>query len=152
LDSGRFSATGSTVGTSEVMGALSVSGGSVMDLNANTGGLRLVFNSLARANNGTLDVRGPNLGADGTISTLALNTSNVFFTNPPTASLVGGGGLAGTTAVSILPFVVSNPSSSTDPTPTTFVTYDAAGVGIRPLNAAIANGSPGAEYRDVVGS
>lgn len=93
---------------------------------------RLTIPSLTRQNNATLNFRGANLGgAPGA------DTSNIYVNAAPT--LVGGGGGAGSTGISIIPFAVGNSTSSVALTAagqisSSFVTNDVNG--IRPLAPA----------------
>jgi autotransporter-associated beta strand protein len=105
-----------------------------------------------RTNNATVLFRGTNLGvapyaAPSPAVTPVLTgvfpgSTNVFFTTAPTG-LVGGGGAAGSTNMSIIPWAVGD----TSPTGvgSSFVTYDPA-AGVRPLNTNAALGV--VEYAD----
>jgi fibronectin-binding autotransporter adhesin len=87
---------------------------------------RLTANTLGRTDNGTALFRGTSLG---TAAYPAANVANITFTTAPT--LQGAGGGAGTTTISILPYVVGD--HATGGSGTDFVTYTANGV--RLLNA-----------------
>ena len=89
---------------------------------------RLSAGSLARANGGVVLFRGTNLGAN-TIASQTANNANIEFTTAPT--LVGGGGGAGSTTISILPWALGG--TTTSDAGSTFVTYTAAN-GVRPLD------------------
>jgi autotransporter-associated beta strand protein len=91
---------------------------------------QLAAGSLAPANGGVALFRGANLGVN-TIASQTANNSNIQFTTAPT--LVGGGGAAGSTNISIIPFALGG--TTTADTGSTFVTYDATN-GIRPLNTS----------------
>ena len=90
---------------------------------------QLAAGSLVRANHSAILFRGTGLGAN-TVASHTINTANISFTTAPT--LVGGGGAAGTTNLSIIPWAVGD--STAAGTGTSFVTHDANG--IRPLNTA----------------
>lgn len=92
---------------------------------------RLTAGSLVRANHGVALFSGTNLGAN-TIASATANSGNISFATAPTG-LVGGGGAAGTTTISILPWAIGGTTSSD--TGSTFVTYTADN-GIRTLNTA----------------
>jgi len=109
-----------------------LSGGvNVVTLDANSNrNIRLTAASLVRVDNGVVLFRGDSLGGD-TIANQAANTGNIEFTTAPTG-LVGGGGAAGTTNISIIPWAIGGATTSDNGS--TFVTYDANG--IRPLNTS----------------
>lgn len=92
---------------------------------------RLTAGSLVRANHGIAVFSGTNLGAN-TIASATANSGNISFASAPTG-LIGGGGAAGTTTISILPWAIGGTTSSD--TGSTFVTYTADN-GIRTLNTA----------------
>lgn len=92
---------------------------------------QLTAGSLVRTNHGIALFSGTNLGAN-TIASATANSGNISFATAPTG-LVGGGGAAGTTTISILPWAIGGTSGSD--TGSTFVTYSAAN-GIRTLNTA----------------
>ena len=121
-----------------VSGALVIDGAGGLNASGNNGGIPIVTlssaatrnhlvtaGSLVRANGGVVLFRGTNLG-----STQGNNTANIKFTTAPTAELIGGGGPAGTTTISILPWAHGGTNTATFGT---FVTYDVAN-GIRPLS------------------
>jgi autotransporter-associated beta strand protein len=90
-------------------------------------GVQLTLASISRPDRATAFFRGNSLG-----QTTGSNVGNVFLTSPPT--LIGGGGAAGSTNISIIPWAyggVFNTIASTDAT-NGFVTYVASG--IRPLS------------------
>jgi autotransporter-associated beta strand protein len=120
--------------TTETVGTLTADGWNLVNLTPQSAtGVALTIGNLARSNRGTLDVRGTGLGgaASGTA-----NSANLFLTQvngaAPTASQVGGGGVAGSQNISILPFMTGGgtPGSAGN----TFVTYDTNG--LRPLNTS----------------
>src|SRR5690606_11271191 len=113
-----------------ISGALTIDGAGGVNGSGNTGGSSLVSmaassgrnhtlsaGSLVRANGGVAFFRGTNLGG-GVVGTN--NVANITFDTAPTAQLVGGGGAAGTTNISILPWAVG--ATTTSSAPTTFVT------------------------------
>ena len=139
LSGGVLSATGnSTVNSAEtITGAITSSGtfGSynIVSLVPNgSKNAQLTASELIRTNNGITLFRGTNLGAN-TIASATANNSNISFTTDLTSSLVGGGGAAGSTTISILQGAIGGTSISDSGT--TFVTYTEAN-GIRPLNIA----------------
>lgn len=81
----------------------------------------LVGSSLTRgAGRPTVLIRGTNLGSSNPGGN-GLGASRIFFETDPTSSLVGGGGAAGTTTISILPYAIGGTSTGSADT---FVTYD----------------------------
>jgi autotransporter-associated beta strand protein len=110
----------------EQAGPLTLSGSSVIQAGQTATGPEagLTFASLSRgADRGTVLFRGDNLGS----------TARIRFGSGPVADLVGGGGAAGSTTVSVLPYAAA--LTNTGSWGNTFVTYDAAG-GVRPLTTA----------------
>lgn len=93
---------------------------------------RLTVGSLVRNGGGIALFRGTGLGISN-ITDQAINTGNIEFTNAPLAQLIGGGGSAGTTNISILPWAVGG--ITTTDGGSTFVTYD-VNKGIRPLDVS----------------
>jgi autotransporter-associated beta strand protein len=94
---------------------------------------QLQANSLVRNPGATVLFRGTNLGVNS-IASATSGSANVVFTSTPT--LLGGGGAAGTTTMSILPGAIgdTSPSGAGNGTSTGgLVTYDPA-TGIRLLN------------------
>ncbi len=91
----------------------------------------LSIGSLERATNAVVLFRGSNLGSD-LIDNATGGSGNIQI-GGTAPTLVGGGGAAGSTKISIMPWAVGGTSSSD--TGTTFVTYTAAN-GIRPLDIA----------------
>ncbi len=123
---------GSTAAYTEVMGNLvGSSGGNIVAVAAGsaTQSAEANFAGLVRDNRSTFMFRGTNLG-----STPGNNVGTISFANAPTGSLIGGGGTAGTTNISILPFAIGDASSPTAAftTNASLVTVD--GNRIRPLN------------------
>lgn len=125
--------TNTTTASSETINSLRVGGLSVVTMT--TGGT-LAFadaaNALTRLNRGTLFVR----GGSTQLGNAAASTTvpNVTFANITGANLIGGGGGAGTTTISILPYVFSSDTGTAGSTGNSFATYGANGV--RPLNTA----------------
>lgn len=126
LRNGLLTLTGAVAGgaLTETMGALSGAGYSTVTATPGTtaGATTLAASSLARTDRGTFFFRGTGLGGTG-------NSGFITFASAPTADLVGGGGLAGTTNISILPYAIGDTSATG--VGTAFVTYGATGV--RPL-------------------
>ncbi|MEO8613742.1 MAG: autotransporter-associated beta strand repeat-containing protein [Luteolibacter sp.] len=100
-------------------------GANTVTVTAGAMNAQLVAGSLVRANNGAVFFRGTNLGQN-TIASNTAGASNISFSTAPSAQLVGGGGAAGTTTISILPWAVG--STTAGGVPTGFVTYDANGI------------------------
>ena len=122
---------------SETVGAATLANGfDILTVTPNsTEPARLNLASLTRQNNSTLYLRGAGLGGSAGASNVATITAAGIG-----SSLVGGGGSAGTTTISILPWAIGNTSTSTSLTAAnnvgaSFVTYDATN-GFRPLAAA----------------
>lgn len=119
----------STAATSENAGALNLTNGNstitVTPNAAQSAALNLA--SINRANNSTLFVRGTNLGAAA-----GAGVAQITSTAAP-ATLVGGGGAAGSTTISILPWAVGNVGAAAT-LGSSLVTYGATG--LRPLAAA----------------
>ncbi|MBY0260994.1 MAG: hypothetical protein K2Q20_01535, partial [Phycisphaerales bacterium] len=126
LRNGVLNLTGTNGGAAltEAMGALSGAGYSTVTATPGTtaGATTLAASSLARTDRGTFLFRGAGLGGTG-------NSGFITFASAPTADLVGGGGLAGSTNISILPYAIGDTTAAG--TGTAFVTYGATGV--RPL-------------------
>ena len=101
----------------------------------------LSASSLVRENNGVVFFRGNNLG--GTFG--ANNVANITFTTGP--ALVGGGGAAGTTNISILSWGVGATTAAGNAN--TFVAYDSTN-GIRPLDTATEFVNYAADYNGAV--
>jgi fibronectin-binding autotransporter adhesin len=87
------------------------------------------FNSITRQNNSTLFVRGTSLGA-----TAGANVAQILSTASP-GTLVGGGGGAGSTSISILPWAVGNTTAAGLNT-SSLVTWDSTSKAFRPLATA----------------
>jgi autotransporter-associated beta strand protein len=145
LTSGAFALIGgSGTSTAQAAGPVTGAGYSRIAVDASrTGntGTTLTLASLARSGRGTFLFQG-NSTALG--SPLAANVPNIVFASPPTADLVGGGGAAGTTIVSVLPYAVGWPhtTSVNDTATVGLVTYGANGV--RLLAAGEYNTAPAA--------
>jgi autotransporter-associated beta strand protein len=114
--------------TSELAGALNLSSGNTtLTVTPNAAqAASLNFASISRLNNSTLFIRGTNLG-----SAAAAGVASITSVSAPGA-LIGGGGAAGTTTQSILPYAVGN-RSATATLGSTHVTYDSVGGNLRPL-------------------
>lgn len=124
-----------TTATAETVGAITLADGvSTINLTPGTTGTTLTVAGFSRQDGGTLVLRGANLGA-----TPGAGNGNIFATTAPT--LVGGGGAAGTTTQSIVPWAIgnlTNPAANTtgntaaNMVGSSLVTYTAAN-GFRPL-------------------
>lgn len=134
LRSGMISFRAAAEGSSETLGATSVAGFSVLESRPGTGtggqaGV-LTLASLERVDHGVLFVRGQNLGD------AAAANRGVILVGGSAPALVGGGGAAGSTNVSIVPWAVANWSTtSSTGNANSFATYDAVN-GFRALNTA----------------
>lgn len=115
--------------TAEQAGALTLAQGTtIMTVTPNAAQpASLNFSSITRQNNATMFIRGTNLGA-----TPANGVAQIGSTAAP-AGLVGGGGAAGSTNISILPWAVGNLGAGVV-TGSSMVTY--AGGNFRPLSAS----------------
>ena len=129
----NFTSTGNaSAGSSETIGAVTGTNSLNTFLVAPGAGQSnsLTMASLNRQNNATFNFRGAGLGgAPGA------GVSNIYIATPPTG-LIGGGGGAGSTGISILPYAIGNLGTTTTFTAaglvnSSFVTYDVNG--IRPL-------------------
>jgi autotransporter-associated beta strand protein len=115
-------------GTVEDVGALSGQGAVFVTIDAGTSGntgTTLQADSLTRVNRGQFVFRANNTGFGGTPGS---NVAQLNFNTAPT--LVGGGGAAGSTTISILPYAIG--AFTTAGAGTDLVTY--GGIGIRPLS------------------
>lgn len=119
-------------GSSETLGAVTVAGYGTIEARPGTGaggqaGV-LTLASLDRADHGVLFVRGQNLG-----NAAVVNHGKILVAGAAPI-LVGGGGAAGSTNVSIVPWAVANYSTtSSTGKANSFATYDAVN-GFRALN------------------
>jgi autotransporter-associated beta strand protein len=115
-----------SVATSESIGAATFDSGMTFVTVAASTNTSVTFASAARGDRGTVFFRGSLLG-----QTPAVGVGNVFFTTPP--ALVGGGGPAGSTNVSIIPWAWgrASPTAASNDAGNDFVTYGPGGV--RPL-------------------
>ncbi len=128
----NFISTGNaTANSSETIGAVTAAGSfnTFLVTPGTTASNSLTMASLTRQNNATFDFRGTGLGG-----TPGNTVSNIYVTAPP--ALVGGGGGAGSTGISIVPYAIGNSTNATAFTAagqvsSSFVTYDVNG--IRPL-------------------
>jgi autotransporter-associated beta strand protein len=136
-DSGTITDRGATIAmtgnataaTNEVAGALNLTNGvSTITVTPNAAqAASLNFSSITRQNNSTLFVRGTNLG-----NTAGAGVAEITSTASP-GTLIGGGGAAGSTNISILPFAAGNVSATTA-LGSSFVTWDPTTGQFRPLN------------------
>jgi fibronectin-binding autotransporter adhesin len=121
--------TGGALGSSEKIGAASFSGGvTFVTITPNAAAnASVTADSLNRADRGTIFLRGTNLGAAP-----SAGVGNAYFVAPP--ALFGGGGAAGSTTISILPYAwgATASTSTSSASSNSLVTYGANG--IRPLN------------------
>ena len=129
---GLITTTGNAnTASAETVGAITLANGTTtINVAPGTAGSTLTTASLTRQSGSTLFVRGTNLGA-----TPGAGNATILSTAAP--AMVGGGGLAGTTMISIVPWALGNLTASTATTPnadigTTAVTYDPV-AGFRPL-------------------
>jgi fibronectin-binding autotransporter adhesin len=124
-----FGANDTVNTTTETFGSLETnSGHNIFTLNPVSGGqMEVTTGSLIRSNKGTLLFRGTGFGLAA-----AADTARLIVTTAPTGtSFIGGGGAAGSTNISIIPWGVGNGTSVTG-SGESFVTVDPA-TGIRPL-------------------
>jgi len=148
LNGGEFKVGGATGfrTTDSITGAITIGAGpSIITADANNRRTVIQADSLLRTSNAGYTIfRGDGLGASAANSGGTATTSNIMFTNAPSASLfTGAGGAAGTKQMSILAWAVGD--SSATGLGSGFVTYDAAR-GIRLLDntteyAATASGA-----------
>jgi autotransporter-associated beta strand protein len=124
LSAGNFIYTGGTVGHNEVVNALILDGGgNQVRINADPAAPSSVtFSQLIRNNRGNALFGGSNFG-----NVPGPGVGSIFFNTAPT--LVGGGGAAGSTNISILPYALHYDAGAE---PDNLITYDANGA--RPLN------------------
>jgi fibronectin-binding autotransporter adhesin len=132
ISGGTFVVNGANGGaTLENGGQLSGRGSVFVTMNAGTAGntgTTLQLDGLTRLDRGQFLFRGNNATFG---SALGANVANLLFDTAP--ALSGGGGAAGTTTISIIPFAVGG--ITTTSLGTDFVTYGAAN-GVRPLAVA----------------
>ncbi len=121
-----------TINGSGYTGKISSGGMPSITVRNGTKNTLLSVGSLTRENNAVLFIRGTNLGTTSIASATAGNTNIQVTGTAPT--LVGGGGAAGSTTISILPWAVGATTYNST-APTTFLTYTAAN-GFRPLDTA----------------
>ncbi|HSI15575.1 MAG TPA: autotransporter-associated beta strand repeat-containing protein [Chthoniobacter sp.] len=148
LNGGEFKVTGVAGfrSTDVITGAITIGAGpSIITADANNRRTVIQADSLARTSNAGYTIfRGDGLGASAANSGGTATTSNIMFTNAPSASLfTGAGGAAGGKQISILAWAVGD--SSATGLGSGFVTYDTAR-GIRLLDntteyAATASGA-----------
>ncbi len=148
LTGGEFEIIGnSAANTTESVGTLTLTSGySTVTVSPNAAfNTQLTFASFSRTAGAGVLFRGVNLGQN-TIASQTANNSNIVFTAAP--ALTGGGGVSGTTTVSILSGAIGdgaaagNIGSGTD-----FVTYNPTGGsvnGLRPLLASEYAAAPAA--------
>ena len=145
----NFISTGNAAASSsETIGAVTaVNGFNTFLVAPGTGQANsLTMASLARQNNSTFSFRGTGLGG-----TPGAGVANIYSTTAPT--LVGGGGAAGTTTQSIVPYAIGNSGATTTFTAvglvgSSFVTNGANG--LRPLTTAEYNTAFGVNSTDNV--
>jgi autotransporter-associated beta strand protein len=129
ISGGTFVLNGANGGaTLEDIGVFSGNGSTFVTINAGTAGntgTTLQADTLVRQNRGQFNFRGNNASFG---APLAANVANLVFDTAPT--LTGGGGAAGTTTISILPYATGG--ITTGSVGTDLVTYGANG--IRPLS------------------
>lgn len=113
--------------TTENAGALTLASGSTLLSATSATGQQstLNFSSITRNNNATMVVRGNNLGAAA-----ASGVSQITSAASP-GTLIGGGGAAGSTNISILPWAIGNTAIAL--TNSSFVTWDSGTGAFRPL-------------------
>lgn len=130
LGSGSLTVNTNSAVVNEVVGAISGSGYNTigMTVSAGTSPVQISATSLSRTDRGTFLIRGSNLGTGASIS-----GANGYLTLGTGPTLVGGGGAAGTTTISILPWAIGDTSGSG--TGSSFVTYGAT-TGFRPLSTS----------------
>lgn len=118
----------SAAATTENAGPLTLSGGTTTITNTPNAAQAssLNFASMTRTNNATLFVRGTSLGAAP-----GANVAQITSTASP-GTLIGGGGAAGSTNISILPWAVGN-TSATASNNSNLVTWDSGTGAFRPL-------------------
>ncbi len=135
LNNGNFSMNNYSGGSNiQTVGTLTLESGSnqltvTRNGAANTAGIEMA--SLVRQNNAVLRLTADaTLGAGGASSSIKVTDSASVI-----AQLVGGGGAAGTTTISILPWAVGATTSKFDRSAYGFVTYDATN-GFRTLTVS----------------
>ena len=129
LRGASFLVTGNaTSGLSETVGAVTLANGysNIVITPGASAANSLTMASLNRANNSTVTFRGTGLGGTPTGG-----VANIYINAAPT--LVGGGGAAGSTSVSIIPFAIGrliggDSVSESGQAGSSFVTYGANGV------------------------
>ncbi len=129
----------SSAASSETLGAISIGGGMTMITITPGAGqsATLATGTITRdppatvSARGSVFFRGTNLG-----SAPAANVANITFASAPT--LVGGGGAAGSTNISIIPWAFGSTLDSATPTSilNSLVTYGIPLNGVRPLNTS----------------
>jgi autotransporter-associated beta strand protein len=124
----RTDAYGGAGSRNEHIGTLLLDGGNstIMQIPRQNNPLSLTAIALSRADRGTLRVGGDILG-----DTSGPFQTHVYFDQPASVPLVGGGGSTGSWNISIVPFIVPDPTSVFGPS---FLTYDNV-AGLRPLSA-----------------
>ncbi|WP_050026662.1 autotransporter-associated beta strand repeat-containing protein [Verrucomicrobium sp. BvORR034] len=130
---------------SESFGALTLAGGDNYARLESTGGgfLRLTADSLVRNAGATFNVRGTNLGLGPNIGITTQRTA-LTFTNEPTSYLVGGGGAANTTTISVIPWAVGQSVTGAvgiNDRGNSFLTFDSVTKSLRSLNLATEYGT-----------
>lgn len=120
---------GATANYNETMAGLALDGGhNAVNLTATaTSAAQASFTTLTRQNRSTALFRGTNMG-----NAPGVNVGTVSFSSAPTGDLIGGGGGAGSTNISILPYAIGD--TTTTGTGSSLVTLDSGT--IRPLTVA----------------
>jgi autotransporter-associated beta strand protein len=125
--SGRLLLSGSSGSNTERIGGVVVQGFAMIgsEVSGSSGTTRLTATSLGRAERGTVDFHGTNLGI-----LAAANRGSVLFDTAPL--LIGGGGSG--PATSIIPFAIGDITTLSSEVFPSLVTYDGAG-GVRTLKS-----------------
>lgn len=123
---------------SETVGVLTLAGGDNYARLESTGGgfLKLTADSLVRNAGATFNVRGTNLGLGPNIG-ITTQRSALSFTTEPLAYLVGGGGAANTTTISVIPWAVGQSLAGAvgiNDRGNSFLTFDSTTKSLRSLN------------------
>jgi autotransporter-associated beta strand protein len=133
LNDGELSVVGAAAPVTQTMATLNGVGYSIVTVGTTTAGANVSFTdasfALSQNSSSTYLFRSGSTGtlgsgaASGTLSNLKFTSINGL---APAANLIGGGGAAGSTTISILPFAVGDDSATG--LGSTFVTYGANGV------------------------
>ena len=129
LGSGTLSLRSASAGSSETVGAVTISGVSTLESQGGSAGAGVLsLASLSRAEHSVLLVRGANLG-----NTAVTNHGEIRLLGGALPTLVGGGGAAGTSRQSIVPWAAAYAGTSTTAGPNTLATFDGATNSFRAL-------------------